>query len=749
MAPAAQAPVKRATYDGSRPRFQTLDAWLTVYGNAEYAIYKRDAAPNALSYEEWSRSEHVLGPFLWYTTLDVWEEDSSSDDESDAEVPAFTARAAPKQQPKKLAITNGHRKRGIAKSSPSAAQSKSEDAAAAAKRKRKPKKAYLSEDIVVSDVSDVEERRPAIEAPTSVANVPGSPTSGRRKSGGRKKKQYLSAEIVSPEDEDEDPMAMNGIVASASTANEPSVPGMLHFQVACAPPHFITSLYRTRSPLNTHYTIIDFYYRLHIQDELTNILDRPAPVAVATSETPKGKPGKEPKNKSLSQAIISKDDDELGDVPADATTTPNNAAASPDRPGSSSRRGLRTRTPAQQRPYFHNAQVFDELVAEPEAEPETQPSPPKPKQKLRLTGFAQVSFTDVQEERQAQEEVATLNVNDGGDELMLDSEEPQPPRKTHYKGKGRAWKKTSDDEDQDYKSPVKVRSSEPTRKTGRRKSTQTAEDPSEESASPAPAKQQRQEDQVNKKVDPVAQSFMPKPGKRPRKPRKISHLSEEFVRDDSDTALEELKEPEIKTEPQKTQLIESASPVQKTPKKRGRPRKHDQGSAPKPRKEKTTKTEDFGSAGKSSQASSPAKPAPAPKKTSAAADETATTATNEEKNVELEDEERNPVQEYTAQTNSPPTNLIDLSASTQPRKMTLEKTKVISLSGSNADSDSEPEVISERTSNRRTLASDLQALDDTGKAVTLSGPPGVEAPKPVAAEEAEVVQRPSPPPEAA
>jgi hypothetical protein len=78
MAPTAQAPVKRATYDGSRPRFQTLEAWLNVYGNAEYAIYKRDAALKALSYEEWSESEHVLGPFLWYTTLDVWEEDSSS-----------------------------------------------------------------------------------------------------------------------------------------------------------------------------------------------------------------------------------------------------------------------------------------------------------------------------------------------------------------------------------------------------------------------------------------------------------------------------------------------------------------------------------------------------------------------------------------------------------------------------------------------------------------------------------------------
>lgn len=59
------------------------------------------------------------------------------------EAPAFTARAPPKQQPKKLAITNGHGKRGAAKSSPSVAQSKSEDAAAAAKRKRKPKKAYL------------------------------------------------------------------------------------------------------------------------------------------------------------------------------------------------------------------------------------------------------------------------------------------------------------------------------------------------------------------------------------------------------------------------------------------------------------------------------------------------------------------------------------------------------------------------------------------------------------------------------
>jgi hypothetical protein len=59
------------------------------------------------------------------------------------EPPAFTARAPLKQQQKKLAITNGHGKRGPAKSSLSVAQLNTEDAAAAAKRKKKPKKAYL------------------------------------------------------------------------------------------------------------------------------------------------------------------------------------------------------------------------------------------------------------------------------------------------------------------------------------------------------------------------------------------------------------------------------------------------------------------------------------------------------------------------------------------------------------------------------------------------------------------------------
>lgn len=44
----------------------------------------------------------------------------------------------------------------------------------------------------MSDVSDeVEESSPAVEVPPIVTTIPTSPTNGRRKSGGRRKKHYL------------------------------------------------------------------------------------------------------------------------------------------------------------------------------------------------------------------------------------------------------------------------------------------------------------------------------------------------------------------------------------------------------------------------------------------------------------------------------------------------------------------------------------------------------------------------------
>lgn len=415
------------------------------------------------------------------------------------------------------------------------------------------------------------------------------------------------------------------------------------------------------------------------------------------------------------------------------TTTPTTGAASPDAPGSSSRRGLRTRTAAQQRPYFHNAQVFDELVAEPEAEPGTPPSSPKPKQKLKLTGLTQVSFPEF-DEGPAEDEIAIAMYGYGGGGML--EETPQPPRKAR---KGRAWRKNSDEEDQDYKSPAKIKSSQPTRKVDRRKSNQDAEDMMEEPESP---EKQRQGDRANKGVEPATQSPTSKAGKKPRKPRKISHLSEEFVKDDSDTAMEELQEPKSKVEPEKTQAIAMTNPAQKTPKKKGRPRKSDQGSAPKPGKEKAVTTEDLGSAGKSSHTVRPAEAASAPTK-----EQKKSPAIDAKTTVQSDDTESRLAPESTTPTYSPPPHPLDLSAILPPLQDGSEKSDVISLSASDSasDLDTEPEVISAKPSSRRALASDLQALDDSGKPVTLSAPPGVEAARAAAVAEQEGVQGVSPP----
>lgn len=423
---------------------------------------------------------------------------------------------------------------------------------------------------------------------------------------------------------------------------------------------------------------------------------------------------------SQSQAVVSKDDDELVDAPTDATTTPKNAAASPDGPGSSSRRGLRTRTPAQQRPYFHNAQVFDDLVSdEPEADTNSQPSPPKPKQKLKLTGLAQVSFPEVEEERQ-EPEGPIIEHNDD-DELMLEPEEPQPARKAHYKGKGRAWKKTSDDEDQDYKSPVKVKLDQPTRKLGRRKSTQTIETLADALGSEESPQQLRQDEEEEKQVDPVPQSPAAKPGKKPRKPRKISHLSEEFVRDDSDTAPDEHKGPARKVEPEKTQSIGLVNLAQKTPKKRGRPRKSNQPT-PNSKNAYTTTNDDLILAAKESQVRAPAKPAPSPKENAT----TSITKAADEESIKPEANGRGQPRKSATPGKMAKADYLDSTLATPPKKTSERSAEVISLSGSDGEDDSEPEVISGKNPSRRmerTLTSDLQALDESGKAVTLPGPP--------------------------
>lgn len=70
-----------AIADGSTdsfPRFDSLESWLAIFGSAEYARYKNEAATPHLLYEEWKASQHVLGPYLYHLTLDAWDAGSSS-----------------------------------------------------------------------------------------------------------------------------------------------------------------------------------------------------------------------------------------------------------------------------------------------------------------------------------------------------------------------------------------------------------------------------------------------------------------------------------------------------------------------------------------------------------------------------------------------------------------------------------------------------------------------------------------------
>lgn len=78
MAPIAQPPALKNGNGDSRPRFESLQAWLKIFGAPEYAIYKKRTMAPHLNYDDWAASDHVLGPYLWHTTLDVWEGDSSS-----------------------------------------------------------------------------------------------------------------------------------------------------------------------------------------------------------------------------------------------------------------------------------------------------------------------------------------------------------------------------------------------------------------------------------------------------------------------------------------------------------------------------------------------------------------------------------------------------------------------------------------------------------------------------------------------
>ena len=303
-------------------------------------------------------------------------------------------------------------------------------------------------------------------------------------------------------------------------------------------------------------------------------------------------------NKEQSQEIIPLDDDD-DSAPPDGVSS-NTATASPESAPSSvnSRRGLRARTAAQQRPYSQDARVFEEqLLVDPETEGLTKQSPkPKP------TKLAQVSYPESEpevvdpdpepepepkREREREHEYEDEDEEDE-DEMLLDpendtiaveAEESSYAGRRHYKGKGRAWKKTSEDEDEDYRSPIKIKGAQPKRKLARRKSAPSENIVREDEDFEMEEESVAKEVVTEVKKEASVRDTAPKAEKQKRKPRKSHTLSEEFVRDDSDTEFGEQQEQEQK--PQSEQKPVVTSPVHRILKLKMKSRDSVQSTPPK------------------------------------------------------------------------------------------------------------------------------------------------------------------------
>ncbi|KAF2751655.1 hypothetical protein M011DRAFT_482487 [Sporormia fimetaria CBS 119925] len=262
-----------------------------------------------------------------------------------------------------------------------------------------------------------------------------------------------------------------------------------------------------------------------------NAIDNPAEAVPAAPKIRRG-PGR-PKKNSLPASFAITENAEATPAP---TVKPSTVVAeSPDNKSpSSARRRLRTRTAAQQRPYLHSAKLFDEVIDESGDEHARKSRSPH-KSKL-----AEVSYA---EEGKTYEDKDAMNPAESQDHMAASEKKA--------KGKGRTQKRDEKDVDaqlpQASTPPVKRKRGRP-----RKSEVMARQEQAEKAASPkadvSVTKLTLQFKMPKQKKDeepaPVEAST-PEETRRRRKPSlRKSHLSEEFVRDetDSDDAQENIQE---------------------------------------------------------------------------------------------------------------------------------------------------------------------------------------------------------------
>jgi hypothetical protein len=131
-------------------------------------------------------------------------------------------------------------------------------------------------------------------------------------------------------------------------------------------------------------------------------------------------------------------------------------AASPDPTSAatgSTRRGLRTRKPAQQRPYYHDAQLFED--AEPTNGDAQDPTSPAPVAQSRRVSVASLSKNV--------DDALLAQLDEEAIALLQEEPEPESRGPKHFKGKGRAWKKEGSDEDEEFSLAAKKKAAKAAR----------------------------------------------------------------------------------------------------------------------------------------------------------------------------------------------------------------------------------------------------------------------------------------------
>ncbi|KAJ4986852.1 hypothetical protein SVAN01_07657 [Stagonosporopsis vannaccii] len=397
-------------WHGKPPTHSSFDSWVNKNGKDAYKHFVKDHPKTDLSYEAWRQTDRVYGGYLFYVASLVWADDDDSDEES------VKRRRISRVQSdsKKTAITNG---RGASRTAGSATPTSATTSAAlnvSGKRKRKPRKKYMSQELVASDeeaADEVDASTPPTEAETPAkAEVA---VNGRRKSTSRKpRKKPISDETISPEDEDEDEdedaMDVDVAVIDSPLPVRSAPHASATFRQSESPNKATPKQTSTRKSRESFLVRLPFHLwdavNLKEKSEELELDEDPENGDASIAEV--SRPATTPASKFKSESSNETKTDANTDDTVEALT----AEGTPD--AANTRRGLRNRKPAQQRPYYHDAQVFEEVETEHDDESE---------------------LGSLSRER---------------------SSEPLPPSKPkHFKGKGRAWKKDDSDEDEEFVTP--------------------------------------------------------------------------------------------------------------------------------------------------------------------------------------------------------------------------------------------------------------------------------------------------------